>query len=83
MSLYLLGRYPDDYIYWFNLAVTIPLVIIKFMYYKSQNWHYYFLDFCYYGNLCCYVFTFLFPMSKMLYICSYVYSNGIMAFGMI
>jgi len=80
-SMYLLGRFPHDYMFYWALCLTIVLLTIKFIYYKRNGWHYYFTDFCYTGNTSLYLFLFLFSETKFMYLSAFTYSTGIMAFG--
>ena len=83
MSLFMLGRYPHDYLIVWNLCLTIPLLTIKFLYYKYHKWHYFFTDFCYYGNTFIYIFLFFYPQSLFMHVCSFAYASGVMAMGII
>ena len=83
MSMYLLGSSPRYWLIFWNFAMTVPLLTIKFIYYKSLNWHYYFLDFCYFGNTFLYVFAFLWPGSRVMFISAFAYATGIMASGIV
>ena len=83
MSLFMLGWYPHDHLFAWNLGITIPLLLIKFFYYKYYKWHYFFTDFCYYGNIFIYIFIFLYPSSKFMYISSFAYATGPLAVGVI
>jgi hypothetical protein len=48
-AFYILGAAPD----YFHVFYTIFfwfLVGCRYVMYKAKNWHYYLLEFCYYGN---------------------------------
>lgn len=83
MSLYMLGRYPHDHMFQWNLFMTVPLMVLKYITYRKNKWHYFFTDFCYFGNVFIYVFVFFFPNSRFMYVSSYVYGTGIMAWGIV
>lgn len=79
----MLGRFPNDLYYVTCLVFTVPLLLHKFLYYRSQKWHYFFFDFCYFGNTWIYLFIFLFPESKLMYVNSFMFATGHMAYAIV
>ena len=72
----MLGMFPNDYVLIWNLLVTIIVLSYKFLLYKSKKLHYFFFDFCYFGNLICYYFIFLGRDSTVLFHAVYAFSTG-------
>ena len=74
---YLMGRYPNDYIYYFYVYIITALVIFRLFIYKRKGWHYYLFDFCYFGNVIIMTFLLAYPKDDVLMKTAFNYSNGI------
>jgi len=76
---YLLGAYPNRAIYNFS-AILIPfLIMIRFFHYKQKGWHYYMIDFCYFGNLLVYLFLIIMPQNQIMFKVAFLFANGPLA----
>lgn len=75
-TTYLLGRYPHDVYYNYHCFAVISLVALRFYNYKKKRWHYYLLDFCYFGNTLFILFLTAYPKNEMLFKMCFVYANG-------
>ena len=73
---YIMGRWPNDHFYTFYNIFVPLLVFIRFVNYKRNKWHYFLLDFCYFGGVIVVVFLAFMPKSQMMYRISFFYSNG-------
>jgi hypothetical protein len=79
MFAYVMGRWPNDFFYKFY-ATFVPIVVfIRFVNYKTKNWHYFLLDFCYFAGAIVILFVYFFPKSEELYRLAFIYSNGVLA----
>ena len=76
---YLMGRYPNSLFYTFYCLMTIIMIIIRIIKYKRRGWHYFLLDFCYFGCGVVLVFIGVAPKSKLMYRLAFLYSNGALA----
>jgi len=79
---YVLGRYPDNGVFFLNFILLIFLYIWRNYTYRMTKEHYYMFEFCYYGNLVLYFFIFFFPESQMLYYASFAFSTGPMGWAL-
>ena len=59
------------------------LLVIRFFVYRFKGLHYYLLEFCYYGNLLFLLYIWVYPQSQTLYIVSFAFSMGPLAFATI
>lgn len=55
------------------------MVLVRFINYRPQKWHYFLLDFCYYGTSISLLFVIVFPKNEILYRCAFLYSAGVNA----
>lgn len=58
---FIIGRFPNDFLYTFHIAFMTLMIFGKWAYYKSKGWHYYMTDFCYLASAIVNVFLWLFP----------------------
>jgi hypothetical protein len=47
----MIGKYPHDLFYYYYVALTLVMLIVRWAHYYSLGWHYYISDFCYYANV--------------------------------
>ncbi|CAI2367403.1 unnamed protein product [Moneuplotes crassus] len=71
-----LGRFPDYGTYNIHLALVLGLVFWRHINYKYSGYHYYLIDFCYFGNYTLCLLLTLLPMSKSAYCASFAYGVG-------
>lgn len=80
---YILGYSPNRGAYYFS-AVLIPfLIFLRFFEYKSKGWHYYLVDFCYFGNALIFTFLTMLPKSQILFKVCYLFANGPLAYAIV
>ena len=77
---FLLGRYPNDYIYLFVSFLTPLLVLCRFIYYCIKGWHWFLADFCYFANYAMIYFLWYGQKDRFWFLTCYVFSNGPLAF---
>ncbi|XP_046560134.1 glycerophosphocholine acyltransferase 1-like [Haliotis rubra] len=67
------AQYLIPYFY----SITAPiLLLIRCIMYWFCKWQYFLLDFCYYGNIMCYVFIWAFPQQPQYFCVVFALSNG-------
>ena len=76
---YIMGRYPNDYFYMFYCFLAPTMIFIRFVDYKPKKYHYFLLDFCYYGSAIVWLFVGFFPSSPLFYRLAFLYSSGALA----
>lgn len=76
---FFLGRYPNSFYYDYQSALLTLLVFLKWVYYKSQGWHYYMTDFCYAANALLILFLEFYPNSDYLFKTCFFFANGCLA----
>lgn len=52
--------------YWVTF-INMVLITIRFIEYKSKNWHYYFFDYCYFVNLGTWIYVIFFPKNPAIF----------------
>ena len=62
LSAYWLGGSPQTF-YKYYTAKAVVLYGSRFYLYKSKNWHYYMLEFCYFANILLLLEVWVFPQS--------------------
>jgi hypothetical protein len=73
---YILGSMPNHgfYIYY---SLLVPIMVgIRYVKYKPRKWHYFLLDFCYFGGATVLAFILFFPKSEIMYRLAFLYANG-------
>jgi hypothetical protein len=76
MGSFICGRYPHTTFYTFHTYMLISLVGYRFYSYKSQNYHYYMVDFCYFANVLILIFINYAPKNGALFKAFFMYANG-------
>jgi hypothetical protein len=61
---------------WFYSVKLPTLVIARYFSYKSHNWHWFLLDFCYFANILMCVFLWLLPKNHYLFFVVFAIVNG-------
>ena len=79
MFAYIMGRWPNDGFYKFYAIIVPLLILIRFINYKSKNWHYFLVDFCYFAGAIVILSVFFYPKNEILYRLAFLYSNGMLA----
>lgn len=76
---FVIGRFPNSGFYIFY-SIMFPLLVgIRFVNYKQKGWHYFLIDFCYYGSSTVLIFVALFPKSQIMFRLAFFYANGALA----
>ena len=76
---YILGCMPNKgfYIYY---SILVPIMItIRYFNYEKKKWHYFMIDFCYFGSGTVLLFITLFPKNAYMYRLAFLYANGALA----
>lgn len=60
-------------------ALIVPLVLLRFLYYRRRKWHYFLLDFCYFAQVLCLLQVFMFPQSCALQKANFAFATGPLA----
>ncbi|ORY43873.1 hypothetical protein BCR33DRAFT_785666 [Rhizoclosmatium globosum] len=71
----LLLLYPQ-HILTFYVWTLIPLMVIRYVDFHRQKWHYFLIDFCYYVNAALFYFLIRTPTDPWLFKILFVWSNG-------
>jgi hypothetical protein len=72
----------DRYLRWVHISYTIQglyLLPLRYYQYKKRAWHYFLFDLCYYVTILNFIYFWIFPSSKMLFIACYCMSHGSLA----
>ncbi|TFK29327.1 hypothetical protein FA15DRAFT_664256 [Coprinopsis marcescibilis] len=78
VSALLFGLAPQ----WVHISYTIQglyLLPLRYYQYKKRAWHYFLFDLCYYVTILNFIYFWIFPGSKMLFIACYCMSHGSLA----
>jgi hypothetical protein len=76
---YIMGRWPNTGFYTVYSIVVPSVILWRFINYKPKGWHYFLLDFCYYGSATVVIFVACFPKNMMMYRCAFMFANGVLA----
>lgn len=76
---YLLGSMPNYGFYNFYSLLVPTMITIRYFNYVKKKWHYFMIDFCYFGTATVYLFINLFPKSAIMYRLAFLYANGALA----
>lgn len=76
---YMMGRYPNDNFYTFYGLIAPTMIFIRFVDYKPKKYHYFLLDFCYFGTSIVWLYVNFFPKSALFYRIAFLYSSGALA----
>ena len=71
----LLGLAPE----WLHVLYTVQTLYFlptRWYQYKQKAWHYFLFDLCYYVNVLCLLYIWVFPDSKLLWHSCYLLSHG-------
>jgi len=77
--VYILGRYPHTHFYIFYSSLVPIMVLIRFVDYKPKKYHYFLLDFCYFGGATVLAYVVFFPKNFLMYRLAFAYANGALA----
>ena len=77
---FVLGRYPDTFIYTLIQWLLPILLVGRYVHYYSMGWHYYTSDFCYYNNLMILYFFWFDCKNENLFLTCFYFSQGVVAF---
>lgn len=74
-ACYILGKYPC-YFYIYYMVAVFVLIPMRFVSYRIQKYHYFLLDFCYYGNVICVAFLYFYPTNAVAFNISAAFALG-------
>lgn len=75
-------RYPAQLPYLY-LAELVLLVALRLVYYYHLHWHYFCLDFCYFGNLTVCAYLLVWPTSERLFMVCFAIAHGPLLFAVV
>ena len=67
---------------WYLLTI-LPLMVIRFILYRRQKFHYFMLDFCYFAQGLMTFHIIFYPRSSILFKLVFCLSNGPLLFGIV
>jgi hypothetical protein len=79
---YWLGWSPSTF-YKLYSAQVVVLMALRYGWYRSKKWHYYMLDFCYYGNLLLLIHLWLLPRNLLLSKVTYAFNTGVLTWSVV
>lgn len=79
MQAFVLGRFGHSYYYDYHTVKISIYTTGKWLYYKSQGWHYYMADICYAVNALILIFFQVYPKNDYLFKACFLFSNGCLA----
>uniref|UniRef100_A0A7S1G2R6 Glycerophosphocholine acyltransferase 1 n=1 Tax=Bicosoecida sp. CB-2014 TaxID=1486930 RepID=A0A7S1G2R6_9STRA len=65
------------------IAELLLLVSIRLVYYYQLHWHYFCLDFCYFGNATLVAYLLFFPHSERLFVVCFAIAHGPLLFAVV
>jgi len=78
---FMIGRFPHTLFYPYYTVMILGLIIVRCFHFYSVGWHYYLIDFCYYGN-----YIILFSINNVfgkeqdkLFKVAFLFGNGVLA----
>ncbi|KZW03895.1 hypothetical protein EXIGLDRAFT_758211 [Exidia glandulosa HHB12029] len=77
-SALMFGLAPE-WLHVFYTVLACTLLPVRFYTYKKKAWHYFLFDLCYYSNILCLVYIWMFPSSPTLWVASYCLAHGSLA----
>lgn len=86
INLFLIGLIMGQFPFYFHIYYTLLLFVlmpIRFYTYFKKNNQYFLADLCYFVNLLCLIFIWIFPDSESLYHSCFAFSFGSLAFAVI
>ncbi|KAF8528917.1 hypothetical protein BU17DRAFT_37383 [Hysterangium stoloniferum] len=78
ISALLFGVAPE----WIHIVYSVVAVVLaplRYYSYKQKAWHYFLFDLCYYTNILCLLYIWIFPSSKAMFVSSYCLAHGSLA----
>ena len=76
---YIMGSMPN-YGFYIYYSILVPTMwTIRWVNYKQKGWHYFMIDFCYFGSSTVFLFVNMFPKSEIWYRLAFLYANGALA----
>jgi hypothetical protein len=75
---------PEYFKYWF-VSLILPLMLKRYVDYKTNKWQYFLLDFCYLVNVTCFI-QILLPVSQytdIIFQVNYLLANGPLAWAIV
>lgn len=79
---FILGKFPHYFHVYYTVMLIILMPIRIYTYYKTNN-HYFLADLCYFVNLMCLGFIWIWPMSVHLYQTCFAFTFGSLSFAVI
>jgi len=79
---YIMGRFPHHFASWYTFK-AFALVLLRWVYYYRQKWHYFLFGFCYFANVFLLVYLHLYPHSPMLFRICFAFSTGPLAWAIV
>ncbi|KAJ3203981.1 hypothetical protein HK099_001307 [Clydaea vesicula] len=71
----LITSYPN-FVPFYYAMITIPLIVLRFLLYRSKKWHYFTADLCYVVNFLTVLCLYAFPSSNFMFIATFCLAHG-------
>ncbi|KAL3231701.1 hypothetical protein RNJ44_00236 [Nakaseomyces bracarensis] len=79
---YLMGGFPEYFHIYYTVMFCILIPIRFYTYYKSKS-HYFLADLCYFVNVLCLLYIWVFPASRVLFLSCFALTFGSLSFAVI
>jgi hypothetical protein len=80
---FILGRYPDTFIYQFTPILLLTLIATRYVHYILVGYHMYLVDFCYFANFMLLYLIVFQPKDEQLLRSVYLYASGPLSIGIV
>lgn len=80
---FILGRYPDTFIYQFAPVLLFTLIATRYVHYILVGYHMYLVDFCYFANFMLLYLIVFQPKDEQLLRSVYLYASGPLSIGIV
>lgn len=79
---YFLSNQPEHFWLWYSIVIPL-LMYSRIQYFKTKNWQYFLLDFCYFTVLCNTLYLIFLNQSERMFNICFIYSIGPVAWAII
>ncbi|ANZ76209.1 BA75_01961T0 [Komagataella pastoris] len=86
LQIFICGVLIGEYQQWFHVYYSVLflcLMPVRFSTYYKRGYQYFLADLCYYVNILCLIFIWIFPESQMLFISCFSFAFGTLSFAVI
>ena len=82
LTCFLLGYSPAKFYIWHSVKAVV-LISLRWYDFRQKKTHYLLFDFCYWANLICLLYLFVFPHSAVLFQICFITSSGPLAWSIL